>query len=393
MLFDIRRCLFPFLFVLMLLAGGCGGNGVLPNESELPNLGITFTKQFGGDGDNSAVEIHETSDGNYITAGYKQEPDSENTDIWVAKIDKNGRTLWEKVFDKSDDEGISVIETGNHDYIVAGFTDYPENPMHGDIWIIRLDSSGTVVWQKTISRAMTQPHKLAAANDNGFVLTGFYIVDGNAIPYEYNPFVMKFDSSGNIDWEKSYDGDNMSFPSSIIQTMDGGYISVGISDIMKISGDGTFEWSKTIEGQFYSVTQDTEGDYLIAGSTYWGTIYNAKVVKLKNNGETVWQKEYGIGSTSIFFDIKTTSDGGYVAAGRTGTGINQGMVILKLNKSGDESWVRQYGTGNYAVARSIEKTSDSGYIIAGSQINPSKTDSYYIQVWKLGTTGLCINCY
>src|SRR5690606_33017833 len=157
---------------------------------------------------------------------------------------------------------------------------------------------------------------------------------------------------------------------SIQQTADGGYIAAGSSSsndgdvtgnngdddfwILKLNTTGNIEWQKSMGGSAndrpYSIQQTEDGGYIVAGSSssnngdvsgnhgntdYW-------VVKLNTVGEITWQKSLGGSSLDIARSIRQTADGGYIVAGNsrsldgdvTGNNGEFDYWVVKLNSSG-----------------------------------------------------------
>ncbi len=134
--------------------------------------------------------------------------------------------------------------------------------------------------------------------DGGYIVAGYSNsndgdVTGNHGNYDY--WIVKIDTTGNIQWQKSLGGTGYDYAYSMQQTSDGGYVVAGQSD----SNDG-----------------DITGNH--GGSTdYW-------IVKLDNTGNIQWQKSVGGTSTDLGRSIQQTSDGGYIVAGHSGS--NNGDV-------------------------------------------------------------------
>jgi hypothetical protein len=94
--------------------------------------------------------------------------------------------------------------------------------------------------------------------------------------------LIKTNSSGNLQWAKTYGGISDDIAYSVQQTSDGGYIvagytgsfGVGFNDILLIKTDvsGNLQWVKTYGGtssdRAYSVQQTSDGGYIVAGETY-----------------------------------------------------------------------------------------------------------------------------
>ncbi len=282
---------------------------------------------YGGSGYDWANSIQQTSDGGYIVAGSTSSFGAGSNDVWVLKLDANGNVEWQKTYGSSRNEGaFSIQQTSDGGYIVAGGTssfgagDY-------DFWVLKLDASGNVEWQKTYGGSDGEyAQSIQQTTDGGYIVAG-YTNSFSAGNYDF--WVLKLDSGGNVEWQKTYGG---GIARSIQQTSDGGYIVAGHTS------------------SFGAGTDD-----------FW-------VLKLDANGNVEWQKTYGSSRNEGAFSIQQTSDGGYIVAGYTAffNIYSANFWVLKLDSGGNVQWQKSYGgSEGSGLASSIQQTSDSGYIVTG----------------------------
>ena len=178
---------------------------------------------------------------------------------------------------------------------------------------------------------------------------------------------MKLDSEGGVVWESSYGGGHNDNPCSVQQTSDGGYVVAGGTHsfdrdnydfwILKLDSDGDVAWEKVFGGNDFdiarSIQQTTEGGYVVAGEakSFGAGGTEGWVLTLDASGDVVWQKNYGSGG---FSSVHETVDSGYIVSG--------GSRVVKLNALGEVVW----GKGYYGVVNSVQPASDGGYVLAGS---------------------------
>ncbi len=98
----------------------------------------------------------------------------------------------------------------------------------------------------------------------------------------YDAWVIKLDASGNVQWQKTYGGRNLDEAKSIQQTSDGGYIVAGETWsfgaggrdawVIKLDAKGNVQWRKTYGGKYEdrakSIQQTSDGGYIVAGETW-----------------------------------------------------------------------------------------------------------------------------
>jgi hypothetical protein len=190
----------------------------------------TWAHAYGGSNDDSGSSIEQTSDGGYIVAGSTWSIGVGNSDIWILKLDSTGNVVWQKTYGGSDNEyGSSIEQTSDGDYIVLA-TIWSIGAGADDIWILKLDSIGNVVWQKIYSGSIdVNASSIQQTSDGGYIVAGSYL---------YDMLVLKLDVPGNITWQKTYGALNNDSSLSIQQTSDGGYIMAGYT---KSFGEGNYD--------------------------------------------------------------------------------------------------------------------------------------------------------
>jgi hypothetical protein len=149
--------------------------------------------------------------------------------------------------------------------------------------------------------------------------------------------------------------------------------------VVKIDSWGDTSWVKTFGGtendKFYSVIEAFDGGYLLAGSTFSsdGDVHgnqgslDAWLVKVDENGDTLWTKCYGGSSNDCFNTVIATPDSSYLLTGWT---MSEGngwwdVWVVKINISGDTLWSKSYGGSSFDEGREVIATGDSGYIVVG----------------------------
>jgi hypothetical protein len=321
------------------------------------NGSIELQKSLGGSQAELFQSIRETSDGGYILAGGSTSVDGDLTnnngleDYWIVKLDSVGNIEWQKSMGGSDrDIAQDILQTSDEGYIIAGTSYSIDGDIlgsHGgsDIWIIKTNSTGNIQWQKSLgSSSAEEVQSIQQTSDNGYIIGGTTgnIADGDVtqIYGGTDYWIVKLDSDGNIQWQKSLGGTGFDVVHSIQQTFDGGYIVAGV-------------YERAIPP--YALNSD------------YG------IIKLASNGDIQWQKFFGGSNSEVANSIQQTADGGYIIAGFSnsnngdvlGNHGNSDFWILKTDNTGTLQWQKSLGgTGNES-AGSIRKTVDGGYIIIG----------------------------
>jgi uncharacterized delta-60 repeat protein len=394
-------------YYFRVYAKNATGSGSPSSVTSAP-IGVNslFEKTIGGSGDDFAHSITQSSDGGYVVAGYTSSFGAGSYDMYVVKLDSSGNVVWTKTIGGSgDDRANSIIQSSDGGYVVAGWTS-SFGAVGVDFYVVKLDSSGNVVWTKTIGGSGNDfASSIIQSSDGGYVIAGNTHSFG-AIGADF--YVVKLDSSGNVVWTKTigvnggvtYDD----IANSIIQSSDGGYVVAGwiynigsIHDIyvMKLDSGGNVQWTKTINwggwDQAWSIIQSSDGGYVVAGWSDSFGIRDFYVVKLDSSGNVVWTKRIGGSGQDYAYSIIQSSDGGYAIVGYTqsfGAG-GRDMYVVKLDSSGNVEWTKTIGGINDDGAYSIIQSSDGGYVVVGltQSFGAGGWDIYVVKLAPDGTLG------
>lgn len=180
---------------------------------------VVWKKTLGGSELDWGNSIVTTSDGGILITGQTLSNDGDfqgmnkgRTDIFVIKLDKNGDVLWKKVIGELEgDEGLSVSPTSNGGAIITGYTEIKNGDFEGmskgggtDIFVIKLDKDGDILWKRTFGGSNTELGcSITTAINGGILLTGYtgWNEDGDFEGMSkggMDIFVMKLDSNGNL---------------------------------------------------------------------------------------------------------------------------------------------------------------------------------------------------
>ena len=319
---------------------------------------IQWQKSLGGSGNDRAYSIAQTNDGGYVVTGIATTADGDVTvnhgsnDFWLVKLDSAGTKKWQKSYGGSGNETPnSVIQTSDGGYLMAGSSsaadgDVTKNYGTDDVWLVKTDSAGTLQWQKSYGGSGSEYALFVAqATDGNYLFVGYSTSSDSDLTINhggYDCWVVKTDTAGTILWKKTYGGSGNDFTKSVQPTSDGGCI---------ISGE----------------TSSSDGD--ITGS-HGGT--DLWLIKLDTAGTIKWQKVYGgSGSDGARF-AEQTADGGYIATGYsnstngdvTGNHGNTDAWVLKTDSAGIIQWQKSLGGSNSDDACVVHATTDGGYMVA-----------------------------
>ena len=338
---------------LLLIAGLC----LTQVFAQAPAL--QWQSALGGSDLDRAYAVQQTTDGGYIIAGDTRSNDGDVTgnhggwDFWVVKLDASGEMEWQKALGGSlEDVANCIQQTTDGGYIVAGKTASNDGDVTGnngtwDFWVVKLDAVGAIVWQKTLGgSALDSASSTQKTDDCGYIVARWPgSTDGDVTGnHGQNDFwVVKLDAAGSIVWQKALGGSDIDIAYSVHQLASGAYV---------------------VAGQTYSSDGDVMGFH---------GLHDIWIVKLTSSGSLLWQRVYGGTWGELTYSIQETSDGGFIVAGNTNSNdgdivcspIVGGFWVLKLDAVGNMVWQKCAGGSNGADARSVQQTIDGGYIVAG----------------------------
>jgi hypothetical protein len=321
-----------------------------------------WPKTIGGPGSDMAGSVQQTSDGGYVMVGKTMSDITNSYDIYLIKTDADGTVLWTKTYGgQGHENGSSVRQTSDGGYIISGSTTpySASDDCTADAYLVKTDAAGTVLWTKTFG----MPGKEDSATSVQQTSDGGYILVGETMSFgagSYDFYIIKTDASGNAVWTRTFGKNSCDYATSVQQTPDGGYIIAGTT-------------------MAYEATNP------------YGA-YNILLLKMDANGNASWWKLFGGDKDDFSGTVRRTSDGGYILAGTTysfGAGYCD-LYLIKTDSSGNALWTKTLGGTDADGGGSVVQASDGGYIVAGSSqsfgagaadVYLLKTDSSGNVVW------------
>lgn len=415
---------------------------------------ILWEKSYGGKHADYLMDAKPTPDYGFILAGSslskksgnKTEDNNGDLDYWIWKMNEEGELDWQKNFGGTGSDFLQSISlTKDAGYVLAGisnsnkgFNKEDDSKGQDDFWIIKLTATGSQEWQKTIGGSSQEKlSTIVQTKDGGYIIGGSSssepeekqqsVTNPNGITHktaEYfgnlDYWVVKLDSKGKIEWQKSYGGIYADELRSIEQTFDGGYIIGGYSNspksgnkaddnkgigdywILKTDAKGEIVWQKTIGGdkddQLYVAHQTFDKGYILGGNSNSNASQEKSktnsegtdfwVLKLDENGVIKWQETFNFGKYDILTSLVENDDHTYLIGGfakgelssdaklkntkaKSGT---DDYVALKIDDKGQELWGKTVGSNGEDVLKRVIETRDGGYLFAGTS-NPQMTPS------------------
>ncbi|WP_177766267.1 T9SS type A sorting domain-containing protein [Flavobacterium sp. I3-2] len=337
---------------------------------------------FGGSNADILKNIISTSDGGYMLGGYSNSDKSGDktdtlrgkNDIWLVKLNAKGGIDWQKTIGgNGDDKLVQIKQIKGGGYLVVANSnstisgEKQDKNLGGlDYWVLKLDKTGNIIWQKTFGGIYNDEVKSVLLTKNDEIIIGgssnspiseFKYFDTNG---GFDFWILKLDAEGNLKNQKVFGGESDDFLTDIIET-EKGFIIAGTSssngggnksvnsekfnDFWVIKTDFNFEndeqFTYDFKGDDYltSIIYDSNSDEILLGGyqmdektfkkSYISLIANAK-------GEEIWNKKLSTDGSDLLRKVTQTRDGGFVFAGNSNGKIS---ADKKSSQGRDDYWI------------------------------------------------------
>jgi uncharacterized delta-60 repeat protein len=309
---------------------------------------------WGGEGSDVADGVAAAPDGSSYVVGIT---DSFTTDqfgnpspkIFVVKFAQDGSLDWQRIWNGTIIRGLGrpdVAVSADGSVYVTGLTSNNGN----DAVLLKFDANGTLLWERNWGGpASDEGLAVATALDGSVYITGTATSFG---PSSSGLFVVKFDSAGNLVWQRISDGAQ---GNAVAVASDGSVYAAGTTPrnqignfdmiVLKITAAGTLVWQRTYSaGEVVDargrMAAGPDGSIVIAGAiqadVHRFVDIAALIVKLTSDGALVFDKQFAGRVSETGDGVAVAPDATIYVAGTTtsfGAG-NQDAFVLHLQPTG-----------------------------------------------------------
>jgi hypothetical protein len=382
---------------------------------------VGWNKQLGSNQDESTSSMIATSGGNYVLVG--STTGSQNGDIsasghggkdyWLLKVDPAGNKIWDKLFGGiADDIPSEVIQTADGGYAITGSSRSSQSgdvtgTLHGtdgstDLWVVKTDAAGNIQWQTLLGGDGFEGSGsgIRQLPDGGFIIatsstqtTNTSTPNGDVTDTYHGQtdgWLVRLDVNGQKLWDNLLGGINSDFFNGIELLSDGNFLVTGNTN--------------SFHTQDGDITNFAHGVGLIPRP-------DVLVMKVDQNGNRIWDKEYGSFGNEGSPNLRLTNDGGFIFATSTSAGYIFGAGditdpfysttgdadewVVKADSDGNIQWNRLLGGNSSDGGQgSVWQEAGGGYIVATSSfssLNGAVSDTTHglSDLWlvKLNSTG------
>jgi hypothetical protein len=283
--------------------------------------------------------------GGYAAVGYADT--GFGTDVVLVRFDARGDTVWTREYGGGGNEfGWDVVEVGDGGMFVAGLREAP-SPGHEDVLLLRVDSAGSLIWERSFGGAGRDRAWFATlARDGAVVLAA---------------------ETEELD--------------------DGGLSDMRDAQVIAVGEDGTLRWIRTLEAagdqRVFQIAQTPDGQYVVAGTTAPadGSDRDVYVARLDANGRVLWTRDLGQGSDEVGHGVTALPDGQVIVTGYGATPTNDAadVYLMRLDASGRLVWWHNHGTQAEEHAMMTFRRANGRFATAGYRITTVGADILVIE--------------
>lgn len=285
-----------------------------------------------------------TPDGGYLVGGYTGSNNGNvsgnhgGNDFWIVKLDAGGALQWQKTLGSTDNDNLVwLTPAADGGALATGWTRSNGHPTssqvygnHGDfdVWVVRVDSDGNIVWRKSFGGCGQDEVRMAIeTQDGGFVIAGGTLTNNSGDVYGsfggYDAWAFKVDASGNLLWQRVYGGTAVDYFYAVRETPTGELVFGGLS---------------------------SSTDHDLSGVEYFGDRDAWIVTVDAADGAVLNQHRYGGSDWEEIHNLELLADGGLAFAGLTYSANGQ----VATNYGGGDAWVaRTDAAGNLLWERTL----------------------------------------
>ncbi len=359
--------------------------------SSVSSQQLLWSGNYGGQFNESGNSGSMTADGGFIAIGSTFSFGAGDHDIYIVRTDSLGVALWNRTYGGVlTDYGYDIRQTADGGFIVVGMTKSYGEP-NGDILLLKIDSLGAEVWSKTFGGAKRdEGWSVRLTSDGGFIICG--ITNSFGAGYS-DMYFIRTDSLGNTLWSKTFGGPGGDTGCAVRIAADGSFYGIGSTGsfglgysslyVVHISAAGDSLWANTYGDRAdfgYSLEITRDGGLALAGSSQ-GDMY---LVRTDATGFVMWQTTFGGSKDDRAYTVSETPDGGFLIAGVTES-FGAGKIdiqVLRVDRSGWKIWSGTYGGSSSDYCRSMTLINNQDVIVVGHtwSFSSGGSDMYVLKV-------------
>ncbi len=262
---------------------------------------------------------------------------------------------WERAYGSNKlDEGFAVSQAIDEGYVIAGYSEGFGEDNDLDVYVVRTDVDGTVIWQQVYDEGFSERGWDMVANQDGSLTIVGDIIENEGEASQV--YLIKIDARGELLWSRKFGSETGArmVGRDLARTPDGGYILTGLT----------------------TETDDGEDDVLL--------------LRTDSKGDELWRQSYGGADDQEGSGVVTFNEGFALigsAATQNANGFGNDIIVYRTDEQGDTLWTRRISSDENNEGRGIAATRDEGLVITGltgdnSEALLLKYDSQGTELWR-----------
>lgn len=331
---------------------------------------IFWQKRYGGSGLDNVNKIIPTKDKGYLVLSYsnsgisgdKTEPCFGDYDIWLLKFNQQDTLEWQKTIGgNKSDSPVGAFQMADEGYLIlanssSGISGNKTVASKGgdDFWLIRIDRTGNISWQKSIGADSTDsPNIFVRTKDGNFIACGTSAsgISGDKTEKSrgrYDYWVVKIDQNAKIIWEKTLGGNHDDTVDGALALSDGSFTISGTS-LSQVNGDKTVPLIGNDDIWVLNISSEGKINYQLALGT---SIADRASRAMFEIGDEHWVS----GNIGVNSGSKPQFDASIYLVDQKGKGKD--TIIFRANRDDAISWMSS--TYNGGTMSAIVSLSDKG---------------------------------
>ncbi len=319
--------------------------------------GMEWAKTFSTNDLDVASAIIRTADNGFAITGYTRETGLKR--VLLIRTDSNGDTLFTRTYGgTADDQGVELLQTADGGFVIVGKT-FTQSLGESDILLLRIDASGDMIWAKSFGELhWDEGAGIIQLMDGNYLLSGSTISFGQG---DFDILLMKMDTSGNMIWGKTYGGPKTDAGYTARENGDGSIVISGYTNSMgygqnlrMASTEKKIEKTHTTDFDLRTSIHNLQSQDRGDDST------NIFIMKLDAAGDTIWTRTFGDGAQDEAFHFSKMDDGGYLIPGfttsYTSTTDSTQMMLIRTDSTGRSGCHEQDAHPNIDTTNFITQT-------------------------------------
>lgn len=208
---------------------------------------------------------------------------------------------------------------------------------HGSqIHLVKVDNQADITLRKSINLAnFSEAVGVVKTPENGYFVGG-YTLEGSLV-------VLKLDSNANTIFKEIFGTQNQDKMNKIVLLRDGGILTIGSSTTSKPYSDNIFN-----------------------GGLGLNDIYLAR---FSSNGTKLWSKKYGTSYDDIGVDAAEADDGSIMVLGQTNSEKSKNISIMRITQNGEKIWIKEFENKKNITPYKIIRLRDSSFALSLSEVD------------------------